>query len=348
MIVLALFIMLANGQCASLPPQLLDLAKGELYCLPAGPSNPQSTSGNWSLNFLYQEEIPLSYSLTFGSPECTPNSAPFVNVVSGVNPTVVTATENFGTGNVSYILILCGTTGNQDSCQLTVSEMSTCTLPLNQMTLATTTTTTVSTTSTTAESTFRTGTTLMVNTTTNPATTSPADVFCDSDSGICVRNGETIFANGTVLVLGSIQVEQGGTLVIGSSVLTSTESINIGGTVEFEQCVDGKVEILAAPNVTVLSSGTFVPIQNCPCKSIALSSVETNAMSISVVLTVTDTCGTGGSNRLSTGAIVGIAVGSVAGAALLVLLIVLLSRRKERKETRIAMTNAHFINTGNT
>ena len=119
----------------------------------------------------------------------------------------------------------------------------------------------------------------------------------------------------------------------------------MAGTVEFSDCDDGTKQIFSAPNVTLSSSSMFVVIQDCPCKIVTLDNVEQTSTTLSVTVSTTDTCPTAaGSSRLSTGAVIGIAVGAVVLAILAVTLIVLLAKRKRRQYKQQAILQASSIN----
>lgn len=150
-----------------------------------------------------------------------------------------------------------------------------------------------------------------------------------------------------VVVAGSLQVSQGATLAAGEltilpgATLTPVVTTHPGSGKKEEEEGGGEVTPVAAPTVTVAvasfssMSGQFVvapavaSFEQSQCVALGSPTVVTTASTLSAVMSVTQLCDNQG---LSTGAIVGIAVGCVAGAIVLAVLIVVVTvlRRRQR------------------
>jgi hypothetical protein len=127
---------------------------------------------------------------------------------------------------------------------------------------------------------------------------------------------------GPTTVVGDVTLGPSSVLTVGAAtggvlnVVNGTVVIQPGATVVVAASVSGTVTVVTATGGIV---GTFSSVTATGCSQV--TSVNYASSSVSVVVNVPDSC-----SALSTGALVGIIVGSVCGGLLLALAVVLLSR----------------------
>ena len=140
-------------------------------------------------------------------------------------------------------------------------------------------------------------------------------------------NGSLTAASGSLIQLGL-----GSTLSVNNELIVSPGA-SLSAVVPLQ---DGTYEIVSSQsaisgNFTLLTS--TIPIANS-CQDVSATPVYSGT-SLSVIVSVTETCGGGG---LTTGQIVGIAVGAAIAGILIIILLALLLRYTIRRDTETAKT----------
>ena len=145
-----------------------------------------------------------------------------------------------------------------------------------------------------------------------------------------------------IVITGDFTVNEGQVVVVNAGVVASGAAV-INGQVNFTACDSGTVQVVSAESLSLGPNAQFNP--SCSCADAASEGITTSATSASVVVSVSNAqpgCGT--DRSLSTGAIVGIAVGATIFGILLVVGLVLLTLFARGRRQQEAVAAAHSIN----
>lgn len=159
-----------------------------------------------------------------------------------------------------------------------------------------------------------------------------SSVSCVVQGNLTVPSGATIVATSVPLVVqGSLTVQPGATIIVSSSSslqVAGQTTVN-GGTLVVQTATPGTfIVVTSSGSVSGVGFSSVSANSTDSCVAIDSATPVYTSSTISVVVQTSAKCTSG----LSSGAIVGIVLGSVAAATLVIILIIVLYRRHELKK----------------